>query len=98
MKYLDDDLESVANGTKSITEVAWQYNVSVIALKRAMNRRGYYLRKKKIKITTPYKTYVVDGIQECANTLKLSTQSIKNALKGKRVKTLEELNIKIELL
>lgn len=98
MKYLEEDLEAIAKKQKTIKQVAEEYGVSQNSLLRILNMRGYHLRKRKIRIRTPYKTVVVGSIQECAETLKLSTQSIRNALKGQRVKTLEDLHITVEVV
>ena len=98
MKYLEEDLEAIAKKELTIKEVAIKYGVSQNAVLRILNMRGYHVRKRKIKIKTPYKTVVVGSVQECAETLKLSTQSVRNALNGKRVKTLDDLGIKLEVL
>ena len=98
MKYLEEDLEAVSRKEKTVKEVALKYGVSQNALVRCLNRRKYYLRKIRIIIRTPYKTTVVDSVQECADTLHLSVSTIKKALKGGYVKTLDELNIKLEVL
>lgn len=98
MKYLEEDLEAIAKKQKTIKEVADDYGVTQSAVLRILNMRGYHVRKRKIRIKTPYKTVVVGSVQECAETLKLSTQSVRNALKGKRVKTLEDLGIKLEVI
>ena len=98
MKYLEEDLEAIAKKETTIKAVAEKYGVSQNAVLRILNMRGYHLRKQKIKIKTPYKTVVVGSIQECAETLKLSTQSIRNALKGQRIKTLEDLHITVEVV
>lgn len=97
MKYLEEDLEAIVKGQKTIDEVANQYGVSHDTLKRNLNRRGYHVRKTKVKVFTPYYTRVYGSIQECADTLKLSRLTIVRALKGERVKVLEELEIKLEV-
>lgn len=90
--YDDNDLKKL-----SIQECATKYGVSQSAIIKARNRRGIFSKKVKILITTPYQKRIVNSIQECANALELSRQSIKKALKGKRVATLEELEIKVEV-
>ena len=97
MKYLKEDLNAVISKEKNLDDVAKKYGVSRANLVRRLNRQGYHIRRRKIKIVTPYKTVVVNSIQECADTLKLSTTTIKLALKGQRIKTLEELNIHLEV-
>ena len=98
MKYREEDLEAVAKGLADINDVAQQYGVSKDTLRRCLNRQGYHLRKVKIKITTPYKRVMVGSIQECAETLKLSRSAVRSALKGKNVRVLEELGIKLEVV
>lgn len=97
MKYLEEDLEAIVKKQKTIKQVAEDYGVSQNAVIRCLNRRGYHTRKRRIKITTPYKTVVVGSIQECADTLKLSVVTINKALRGIRIKTLEDLNVKLEV-
>ena len=98
MKYLEEDLEAISKKTMTIKQVADKYGVSQTAVLRILNIRGYHIRKRKIIIRTPYNSAVVGSVQECAETLNLSTQSIRNALHGKRVKTLEDLGIKLEVV
>lgn len=98
MKYLEEDLEAIAKGTLDIEVVANRYGVSKDTLRRCLNRRGYHLRKVKIKIISPHKKKVVGSIQECADELKVSRSTIENALKGKRVLLLEDMNITLEVV
>ena len=90
--YKVEDLKNL-----SIQECAEKYGVSPQAVLRAKNRRGIYSKKIKILITTPYEQRVAKSIQECANMLELSRASILKALKGQRVATLENLEIKVEV-
>ena len=98
MKYQEEDLKAIAKGLADIDDVAKRYGVSRDTLRRNLNRRGYHLHKVKIKITTPYNKVVVGSIQECAETLKLSRSAISNALKGKSVQVLNELDIRLEVV
>lgn len=98
MKYLDEDIEAVTNGLITIDDLAKDYGVSKETLRRYLNRHGYYIRKVKIKIVSPYQTQVALSIQECADTLKLSRTTIERALSGQRVKVLEELGITLEVM
>ena len=98
MKYLEEDLEAIAKGTLDIEVVANRYGVSKDTLRRCLNRRGYHLRKVKIKIISPHKKKVVGSILECADELKVSRSTIENALKGKRVLLLEDMNITLEVV
>lgn len=96
MRYLEEDLEAVTKGMVTLDDLANNYGVSRDTLRRYLNRHGYHIRKVKIKIIDPFKTTLAHSIQECADTLQVSTATIKNALKGKKVKVLEELEIKLE--
>lgn len=98
MKYDIKDFEDVASGKKDVNSMCEYYNVSHKAFILAMNRKGYYLRKRRIKIMTPNQTKVVSSISECAYELKVSDETIRNCLKGKRIKLFDEMNIKIEVL
>lgn len=98
MKYLEEDLEAIAKGQSTIDDMAKHYGVSRDTLRRNLNRRGYHIRKVKIRIITPYNRVVVSSIQECADTLKLSTETISQALRGKRIEVLEEMSIKLEVV
>lgn len=94
-KYELQDLIRVANGEESIENIAETYNVSLNSVRCAMARRGIFKTKKKIKIVSPYKVIIVNSIQECCDTLKLSRTTIKKALHGQRVPILDNLEIKI---
>ena len=98
MKYNIKDFEKVANGKASVEEMSELYCVSREAFIRAMNKKGYYLNKTKIKIISPNKTKIVYSYSACADELKVSIETIRNALKGKRVKTFEDLGIKVEVM
>ncbi len=84
--------------TLTIDQIAQKYGVSRSAVIKAMNRRKIFTQKKKILITTPYEQRVVNSIQECADILEMSRDSIKKALKGQRVPTLDNLEIKVEVI
>ena len=84
--------------TLTIDQIAQKYGVSRSAVIKAMNRRKIFTQKKKILITTPYEQRVVSSIQECADILEMSRDSIKKALKGQRVPTLDNLEIKVEVI
>jgi len=98
MKYNIKDFEKVADGKVSVEDMSEFYGVSRTAFILAMNRSGYYLNKTKIKIISPYTTKIVYSYHSCALELKVSEQTIRNALKGKRVKLFEELGIKLEVM
>ena len=90
-KYEIEDLE-----TLSVKELCEKYSSSEEAVKKALYRFG--IRKHRaIKITSPYKKpMIVADKQKCADELKVSRFTVEQALKGKRVPTLDELNIHIE--
>ena len=98
MKYLEEDLEAVTKGLVTIDDLAKDYGVSRDTLRRYLNRHGYHLRKIRIKIISAYGTQTAGSLQECADTLKLSRKTIERALNGERVKVLEELGIKLEVV
>ena len=98
MKYNEKDFEKVAKGKTTIQEMCEFYKVSKEAFVIAMNRKGYYTKKTTIKIISPSKTKVVKSFSACAYELKVSEQTIRNYLKGKRVKLFEELGIKLEVI
>lgn len=95
--YRKKDLVDIKNGKTTIEQVAQKYNVSTQSVIKAMNRRKIFTQKKRILITTPYEQRVANSIQECADILEMSRDSIKRALKGERVPTLDNLEIKVEV-
>lgn len=98
MKYDIKDFEAVASGKVDVKSMCDFYGVSHKAFVLAMNRNGFYLRKTKIKIKTPNQTKVVSSISECAYELKVSDETIRNCLKGKRIKLFDDMGITIEVL
>ena len=98
MKYDDTDFEKVVKKETTINEMLIKYNVNKKTFIKALNRRGYYLNKTKIKITSPFKTKIIYSYSACANELGVSERTIRNYLGGKRVKIFEEMNIKIEVI
>lgn len=97
MKYNSADFEKIKRKETTIEEVATKYKVSKHSIVLAMNKRGIYTQKKTILIKSPFGNRIVNSIQECADELKISRDSVKRALRGKRVALLEELNIKLEV-
>lgn len=95
-RYSEQDLIKIIRKEAEIVDVARKYGSSVSAIKKALYRFGYRSHKA-IKIVSPYKEpiYVAD-IQKCADELKVSRSTIERALRGDKVPTLDELNIKIE--
>ena len=98
MKYNEKDLEKVAQGKVSVEDMCELYCVSRENFIKAMNRKGYYLKKTTIKIISPNKIKIVKSFSACAYELKVSERTIRNALKGKRIKLFEELGIKLEVV
>lgn len=96
MRYNEEDLIAISKGEKTLEEIAEKYHVSKTTMLRALNRRGYFVKKRKIKIIAPYGTEIVFGIQECADALLISTTSVKKALKGERIKVLDAIGIRLE--
>lgn len=98
MKYDIKDFEDVIKGKVSIQYMSEYYKVSKEAFIKAMNRKGYYIKKTKIKITTPHQTKIVFSINECAYELKVSDTTIRNYLDGKKVKLFEDMGVKLEVV
>jgi len=98
MKYDLKDFDKVANYKVTADEMAQKYGVSKKTFIRAMNSNGYYLKKIKFKITSPYKTKYVHSYFDCANELNVSVETIRRAVKGKKIKIFEELGIKVEVV
>ena len=98
MKYKLKDFENVASGKSAIEDMCEYYGVSRKLFIQAMNRKGYYLKKTTLRIISPNKTKIVHSFSACADELGVSEQTIKNAIKGKRVKLFEELGIKVEIV
>ena len=64
----------------------------------ALNRKGYYICKHKFKIISPFKNKVVYSYSAVADELGVSETTIRNYLKGKKVKLFEDLDIKVEVV
>ena len=92
-KYMKADIDKLANKEIKPKELADKYGVDVQCIYRLCERERIHFYKPVIKIHTPYKDIYVKGKQECAEELQISYSSVKNALQGKKVKILEELNI-----
>lgn len=92
-RYTRADIEKLATKKATPKEVADKYGVDVQCIYRLCEREHIHFYKPVIKIHTPYKDIYVKGKQECAEELQISYSSVRNALNGKRVKILEELNI-----
>lgn len=97
-KYEIEDFEAIKKGETSLKRVALKYGVSEKTLQKAINRSGIYLKKQVIIIHTPYGAKRCIGIKEVAEELKLSQWSVKQALKGRRVKTIDDLEIRLEVI
>ena len=98
MRYKQKDLEQVAHGEVPPREMAQKYGVSYSTFMGALNRKGYYICKHKFKITSPHKTKIVYSYSAVADELGVSEQTIRNYLKGKKVKLFEDLGIKVEVV
>jgi len=90
-KYKLEDLERM-----SVEELCKKYGATESAVKKAKYRWGYRSHKA-VRILSPYhEPVILADKQKCAEELRLSKRTIDRALKGEKVKILEELNIKIE--
>ena len=97
-KYEIEDLVAIKEHRATIHEIAIKYDTSDKAIQTALNRSGIYLKKKTIIIHSPYGAKKCIGIKQVAKELKLSQWTIKQALKGNRVRLLEKLDIKLEVI
>ena len=95
-KYLEEDIEALRSKSISVKELAKKYNTTEKNIWRLANREHIHLYKPLIHIKSPYMNKIVRGKAECAEQLGISVSSVANALKGIKVKQLEELNITIE--
>lgn len=99
LKYSDDDFLPVVVGEKTTEQLAKELGVSVNAIRKAMQQRGIYLKKKRIKIITPYMTKVCNSKTEVAQELKISTTMVGMILKGyDKCEIVNQLNIKLEVI
>ncbi len=92
-KYRLEDIEQLKTKTISPKELAKKYGVSEQSIYRLCEREHIHFYKPVIVIHSPYEDIYVRGKQECAEELHISYASVSNALKGKKVKVLEELGI-----
>lgn len=95
-KYDYNDFQNIVDKKATFEEIATKYNCSVDLIHRAMNKAGYYISKRQIVITSPRIKKTCNSIQEVARELGISHTSVIKALKGERVKILEDLKIKLE--
>lgn len=95
-KYEEQDLEDLVKGLTDINKLCEKYGTKPHSIIRQANRRGYYSRKTKVIIVSPFKNIVCDSITDCAYELGVSIPTIYKALKGERVKIFEELDITIK--
>lgn len=98
MKYEDKDFEKIVKGKSTIDDVCKKYGVKKTALIKAMNRRGYFMKKKKFIIVSPHKTKVVYSYRECADELNVSIETIRNAVKGKHIKLFSDMGVRLEVV
>lgn len=96
-KYDNEDFDKIKRKEATIEEIANKYNVSKHSIILAMNKRGVFTQKKSVLIKSPFGNRVARSIQDCADELKISRDSVKRALKGERVAILEALNIELEV-
>jgi len=92
-KYKMSDIKQLATKDISPKEFAKKHNVSLQAVYRLCEREHIHFYKPVIQIHSPYKDIYCRGKQEVAEELQISYTSVSNALKGKRVKILEDLGI-----
>ena len=95
-RYDYNDFQAIVEKKVSIEQIAEKYNTTIKSIHRQMNRAGFYLSKRKIVVCSPYKKIVCSSIYEVANQLGISHTSVINALKGKEVRVLQELEITIK--
>ena len=95
-RYDKKDFQLIVEKRKTIEQIAKKYGVAPQTLHRQMNRAGYYISKRRIIIISPYQLTECNSIQEAADQLNVSHTTIRNALKGKKPKILEDLEIIIK--
>jgi len=94
-KYKKSDIQLLADKKITPKDFAKKYGVSVQCIYRLCEREHIHLAKPVIHIHSPFRDIYCRGKQEVAEELQISYTSVVNALKGKRVKILEELNIEL---
>lgn len=95
-KYTNEDIDLLRTKKISVKDLAKKYNTTEKNIWRLARREHIHLYKPLIHIKSPYVNKIVRGKAECAEQLGISITSVANALKGIKVKQLEELNITLE--
>lgn len=98
MKYDFKDFEKVIDGNVTLDELVKKYGVSRKTIIRTMNNNGFYLNKTKIKIISPYKTKIVYSWSSCASELNVSVETVRQAIRGKKIKLFEKMGIRLEVV
>lgn len=91
------DLLKIVEGEISVAEYAKARGIKVCSVYQAIKRRGLKL-KVKYRLTSPYTIKEYDDLESIAQDLHCSVKSVKNAIAGKWVKFIDELQIKIEVI
>ena len=98
-KYTQEDFEKFEKGELTTEDLMEKYGVSRNTIRKALNRKKLFVRNTQIKISSPYApTKIVESISECARELKLDRSVIYRYFAGTKVKVLEDLEIKLEII
>ena len=98
-RYLDSDLEDIFYKRKTFTEVAEKYGSKPQNVLRAYYRRGFVQRTRRIvvyNLLSNTKTYFFTVV-ECARSLGVARKTIYSAIKGKKVRLLKTIGVKVEV-
>ena len=98
-KYDNNDFISVKVGKMTTQQLADKYGVSINAVRKAMQQRGIRIRKKRIKIITPYGVKVCDSQTEVAQELKISQRMVGMILRGyDKCEIVKQLDVRLEVI
>ena len=97
-KYTKEEIGQLANGEISFQDFATKHNIKISTVHSVLYYHKYYKRNRLYKITSPYKTIICSSVREVSEKLGLCDHTVYKALKGGRVRVLEELEIKVEVI
>ena len=95
-RYEIKDLLAIKNKEKTLSEIAKKYGVKEETITKQMERNKIYRKKQRVRVISPFTNKIFDSMGEAAYELGVSTESVRLAANGKRVKVFEDLDITIE--